>query len=129
MAIGLSVPAFDMPLSAAHVRMLNDGTFFLAHLDSLATDARIVPACTTCQTVPTVRALVGADAVEVGCPCRAGRVKTHQRLDLQPLLMALGWMLMCQDCSGAVVGDNDPKALVWSVRCPCMTRTYRQRVH
>ena len=128
MASVIAPAACKTPLSAAHVRMLDDGRFFLAHRASLRQDARIEPRCRQCGTIPTVTPLVGQEAVEVRCDCRAGRVKTDRPLEVQPLLMALGWDLVCADCQAPVTGDNAPSASVFTVTCPCQRRVYRRTV-
>lgn len=117
---------FELPLSGAHVRMLTDGVFFLNHLDVLATEARIQPLCRTCGAAAHVRSYtLDENVAEIGCACRAGRVKLDRQLNLASLLLALGWNLHCRDCGDAISGNNDPQASTFTARCDCMTRVYR----
>ena len=117
---------FELPLSGAHVRMLNDGGFFLRYLDALSTEARIIPKCLTCGG--PARVWADDQSAKVHCACRSGRVKTDQVLSLPALLRTLEWNLYCRDCGVVIQGENDPQGTVFTVRCPCTTRIYRMPV-
>jgi hypothetical protein len=57
-----------------------------------------------------------------------GRSKSTQPLDIQPLLAALDWTLLCPDCGEEVRGDNPVTATRFTVDCACTTRVYQLAV-
>ncbi len=122
----------DVPLRGRHLKWLNDGQSFLAHLTDLAT-VSIRAECVRCvahDVADPVAATPRPDrgVVHVRCGCRAGEVQTDRPLDLQPLLLALGWRLVCTRCGDEVRGDNDHTATTFTVTCPCTRRVYRLAV-
>ena len=119
-------------LQGRHLKWLNDGASFLAHLSDLA-GIGLVPVCRLCVAGGDdrpVRALPLADGVhmDVACGHRAGTVKTDGALDVSPLLEALGWTLLCADCGEQVRGDNAVTAARFTVDCACTTRVYQLAV-
>ena len=104
-----------------------DGRVLLERLGRLGS-LRVGAACTRCGAEPRAVVLPDVREVDVSCDCRAGRVKTDRELDVEPLLLALGWRLTCSSCGEQVRGDNDPRATAYAVHCPCTDRVYTRAV-
>lgn len=122
----------EIPLKGRHLKWLNDGESLLCHLADLAA-VSIRAECVRCvahDVVDPIRITPDPDRrlVHVACGCRAGQVKTDKPLEVQPLLQALGWRLVCSACGEPVWGDNDRGATKLTVTCPCSKRVYRLAV-
>lgn len=104
-----------------------DGRVFLRDLDRVA-GLGVHPRCTRCGAEPTAAVCADRAAVRVACACRAGEVATVRPLELEPLLLALGWRLECPRCDGALQGNNDPHDPVFHVACSCTDRIYARAV-
>jgi hypothetical protein len=119
-------------LQGRHLKWLNDGQSFLAHVGDLAViglDA-VCRHCLAAGVCDPVRALLLGDGhyMEVACRHHAGKVKVDAPLDIQPLLAALDWTLLCPDCGEEVRGDNPVTATRFTVDCACTTRVYQLAV-
>lgn len=113
----------DLPVGA--VRWFIDGTAMLLHLNDLRA-VRVKVICEGCgsDATATVRDVQGD--VFIACQHRpsGGRVTRGQNLEVEPLLLALGWGFRCTDCGARLTGNNDPRATTFAVSCPCTTRVY-----
>ena len=127
-----------VPLTLPMLSLFVDGRETLRHLAALSR-LRVTLVCRTClqqggrdgrQTGVVVVDRPAAGVVFVACPHRpiGGTVQMAQPLNLQSLLLALGWDLACTICGATLEGDNDPQATAFTVRCPCTTREYRYAV-
>lgn len=115
-----------------------DGRETLRHLEALRR-LRVALVCQTCMAQGgedgrATRVVVVDRPVEgvafVACPHRpiGGTVQMGRPLQLQSLLLSLGWNLACTACGHILQGDNDPKSIAFTVSCPCTTREYRYAV-
>jgi hypothetical protein len=114
----------DLPVGA--VRWFLDGVALLQHLNDLrSVGVKVV--CEACGDDATARVRDTQGDVFIACPHRpsGGRVTVGQGLEVEPLLLALGWGFRCTDCHGRLTGDNDRTATVFTVTCPCTKRVYR----
>lgn len=101
---------------------LVDGEKFLDHVADLAR-VGLESRCGSCGAQATTRRL-DVGRIEVGCACRRGVVKTEAPLLVEPLLLTLGWRLVCAKCDEPLTGDNDPQAKSgWTLTCACTIRT------
>lgn len=120
----LELGVAHLPLLGRHCKWVIDGASFLEHLADLAV-VRIQPVCRTCGLVPTARPLVESARYVVSCGCRAGEVRTDRPLVVEPLLLTLGWTLVCAACGESIQGGNAQGDPVFRLTCPCTTREYR----
>lgn len=114
----------ELPMPVGAVRWFVDGEALLTHLN----DLRVVRAkviCERCGSDAVARPRDIQGDVFVACEHRpsGGRVTGHA-LEVAPLLVALGWGFRCTDCGGKLEGENDPRATVFTVTCPCTKRVY-----
>lgn len=114
----------DLPVGA--VRWFLDGAAMLTHLNELRT-IRVKVVCNGCGHDAVARPREIQGDVFVACEHRpaGGRVKLGQALDVEPLLLSLGWGLRCTACEAPLTGNNDPRGTVFTVSCPCTTRQYQ----
>ena len=122
----------EIVMQGRHLKWLNDGVSFLRHLDDLVA-IKIEARCQLCGK--GVKATPNSDgmSVSVECPHRHGKVVVRDtsgqlELEMQPLLLALGWNLHCTDCGDPVDGGNDATQTRFAVSCPCTTRSYSMAV-
>ena len=113
----------DLPVGA--VRWFLDGESLLTHLNDLR-QVRVKVVCEGCGDDATARQRDTQGDVFVACPHRpsGGRVTLGKGLEVEPLLLALGWGFRCTHCDGRITGDNDRQATVFTVTCPCTRRVY-----
>lgn len=130
--IGLINPARrTLALKGRHCQWLCDGAAFLEHLSELSA-IKCVARCRRCLSAHAVGHL---DATRphyhIACACRprGADVFVDQPLEVAPLLLTLGWEIVCAACGDAVRGDNDQTAARFTVECACTTRDYRLTVH
>lgn len=127
MSVAILNPArVTIPMQGRHLRWLNDGRAFLAHLGDLA-QIHVAAVCVRCLSAHA--SVIGGDGPPrkalFSCTCHAGEVRMDQELDITPLLSSLGWALVCTTCGEPVEGGNDPLGTRFTVECPCTTREYR----
>jgi hypothetical protein len=114
----------DLPVGA--VRWFIDGVALLHHLNDLRT-VRVKVVCEGCgdDAVARTREIQGDVFVACGHRPSGGRVSVGQGLEVEPLLLALGWGFRCTACDARLTGDNDRTATVFTITCPCTRRVYR----
>lgn len=115
----------EIPLPVGAVRWFLDGAAMLEHLNDLRA-VRVKVICEGCGSDAQARPRDVQGDLFVACEHRpsGGRVHRGQALDVEPLLLALGWGFRCTDCGERLEGNNDPGATVFTVRCPCTRRVY-----
>ena len=113
----------DLPVGA--VRWFIDGVSMLHHLNDLRS-VRVKVVCVGCgsDAHAAQRDIQGDMFVACGHRPSGGRVTLGKDLEVEPLLLALGWGLRCTDCEAPVAGGNDPRSTVFTVTCPCTKRVY-----
>ena len=113
----------DLPVGA--IRWFLDGQALLAHLNDLRA-LRVKVICEGCHgdAIAQIRDVQGD--VFIACPHRpsGGRVRRGEGLEVEPLLLALGWGFRCTDCGERLTGDNHRQAASVHVSCPCTDRVY-----
>ena len=122
----------ELVMQGRHLKWLNDGVSFLRHLDDLVA-IKIEARCQICGKGVTASPSTDGISVSVSCPHRHGKVVVMEKdaprnLEVQPLLLALGWNLHCTDCGEPINGDNDATQTRFAVSCPCTTRRYQMAV-
>lgn len=115
----------ELPLPLGAVRWFLDGGAMLAHLNDLR-QVRVKVVCEGCGSDATATTREVHGDVFVACEHRptGGRVTRGQALDVEPLLLALGWGFRCTDCGARLEGNNTPGATVFTITCPCTKRVY-----
>lgn len=117
----------EIVLQGRHLKWLNDGPSFLTHAADLL-PVKLAPRCQTCGGEGTFGDVAESKKVEFSCRCKHGAVDAKRAIDVQPLLMALGWDLCCTDCGKPATGDNARTNTRFTVDCECTTRVYQLAV-
>ena len=119
----LNQQTLDLPVGA--VRWFLDGTAMLQHLNDLR-KIRVKVICEGCGHDAHAQHRPLQGDVFVACDHRpsGGRVTLGSELEVEPLLLTLGWGFRCTDCGERLQGGNDPRATVFTVTCPCTKRVY-----
>ena len=113
-----------IPMSARHVRCLNDGRYFADHAEILKTVSLEV-FCRTCVAagLPSeITTTVGKDSLNFRCAHRSGYISRQRPSDFAQLLHELGWNVRCTRCQGEASGDNTKKDATFQVTCACLIR-------
>lgn len=120
-----------LPMTLPMIELFLDGRELLRHAGSLR-QLRAKLICQQCERggqpyVVEVLDRPVEGTVFVACPHRpqGGTVQMGGPLQIQPLLLALGWNLACTACGQPLRGDNDPGSVAFTVTCPCTKREYR----
>lgn len=113
-----------IPMPGGAVRWFLDGWSLLMHLNDLRA-VRVKVICEGCGSDAMAQPREIQGDVFVACEHRpsGGRVR-GQGLEVEPLLLSLGWGFRCTDCGARLTGDNDRRATAFEVTCPCTKRVY-----
>ena len=113
-----------IPMSAKHVRALNDGRYF-ADFPELLRAISLEVFCRHCVAAGLsgeITTTLGADRLNYRCGHTSGYVSRQHQSDFAQILTTLGWNVRCTRCQETASGDNSLKAATFQVTCACLVR-------
>ena len=115
-----------LEMTVGMMRVFLDGAVLLRSLGELHR-WRVKVVCERCGSQASAAYRPVQNDVLVACDHRpsGGHVQVNRALDVEPLLLALGWGFRCTACGERLTGDNDPTATEFTVSCPCTRRVAR----
>lgn len=115
-----------LSMTIPQIQALTDGQFFLEHGVQLLGPLTLEPYCRRCLAlglVPCVAITTGETQTTFRCAHTSGWVKRDEPLDMEPLLVALGWDIRCSQCQQPATANNAPTDALLAVECACALRT------
>ncbi len=114
-------------MTAAQIRALNDGQYFLAHGPALLGQLSLEPYCRVCAAAGSDAHLsitLKADRAEFKCGHMAGYIRGDRKTEVPLILDACQWGIRCSACQTPATGDNGRHDPTFKVNCACTTREF-----